>query len=184
MKAIVGLGNPGIKYNFTRHNIGFNVIDYIADKEKVSFKSKHRALIGSYVLNQEKIMLVKPQTYMNLSGESLREITEYYDLSLKDILVIYDDIDLVFSKMRIRKQGSAGTHNGMKSIIYQLQDDALPRLRMGIGKPENIPLVNYVLQRFSDNELVIVKDMIIQAGNIATSFIIDGIDDTMNKYNK
>ncbi|MPW24974.1 aminoacyl-tRNA hydrolase [Alkalibaculum sp. M08DMB] len=183
MKAIVGLGNPGNKYVLTRHNIGFEVIDYLATKYSVNFKSHLKAHIGVLHIDSEKVLLVKPQTYMNLSGESLLEVTSYYDIELQDVLIVYDDIDLDLGKMRIRKHGSAGTHNGMRSIIYNLKSQDIPRLRIGIGKQENIPLANYVLQRFSPDEMPIAKEIVIRAGDGVISFIKDGINLCMNKYN-
>lgn len=183
MKAIVGLGNPGDKYAATRHNIGFEVINFLADKYNVNFKSNLKAQIGILHVNGEKVLLVKPQTYMNLSGESLLEVVRYYDLDLQDILIIYDDIDIDLGKIRIRQKGSAGTHNGMRSIIDLLKSQDMPRIRMGIGKQEEIPLVNYVLQRFPTNEIPTVKEMIEKAGDAVICFVNDGINLCMNKFN-
>ena len=135
MYLIIGLGNPGREYALTRHNIGFEAVDYIADQKNVQItKDEHEGLTGVYFENGEKVMLIKPMTYMNNSGLCVEELVSYYDVPLENTLVIYDDIDLDPGKIRIRKKGSAGTHNGMRSIIYQLQDQNFPRIRIGIGK--------------------------------------------------
>ncbi|MFZ7130970.1 MAG: aminoacyl-tRNA hydrolase [Eubacteriales bacterium] len=183
MKAIIGLGNPGEKYLLTRHNIGFQVIDFLAGKNQVKFKYNHKALIGSFYSNHEKILLVKPQTYMNLSGESVLQIVNYFGLSLEELFVIYDDIDLDLGKIRIREKGSAGTHNGMKSMIFQLESEEIPRMRIGIGKPEDMPLTNYVLHNFKDEELPIIREMVTKAEEVISCFVLQGINSTMNKYN-
>ncbi len=183
MKAIVGLGNPGDKYAPTRHNIGFEVINFIALKYNVNFKSSLKSHIGVAHIDGEKILLVKPQTYMNLSGESLLEIVNYYEIELKDVLIVYDDIDISLGKVRIRQKGSAGTHNGMRSIIELLKSQDMPRIRMGIGKKDNIPLADYVLQRFPPDEIPAVREMVSKAGDAITCFIEDGIDLCMNRYN-
>ena len=130
MYLIIGLGNPGREYALTRHNIGFEAVDYIAGQKNVQItKDEHEGLTGVYFENGEKVMLVKPMTYMNNSGLCVEELVSYYDVTLENTLVIYDDIDLDPGKIRIRKKGSAGTHNGMRSIIYQLQDQNFPRIR-------------------------------------------------------
>lgn len=183
MKAIIGLGNPGNEYSFTRHNIGFEIIDYFADKNEITFKYKHKAYIGAYKYNKETVLFVKPQTYMNASGESIVEIVKYYDLQLEDIIVIYDDVDLEFARVRIRQHGSAGTHNGMRSVIYQLRSESIPRIRIGIGKPNGIPLSNYVLQKFSKDEMNRIREIIQKSGDIIQCFIDKGINMCMNKYN-
>jgi len=183
MKVIVGLGNPGKKYEVTRHNIGFELIDYIAEKKDVTFRKKHQALVGEYREGSEKILLVKPLTYMNLSGESVREIWDYYDFEKEDLLVAYDDIDLETGVLRIRKKGSGGTHNGMASIIQQLTFQDFPRLRIGIGSPGRIPLVSYVLGRFTDEEIEIMQKAVIKAADAVDAFVTEGIDLAMQNYN-
>lgn len=183
MKAIVGLGNPGDKYVATRHNIGFEVINFIAQKYNVHFKSSLKAHIGVAYIGGEKVLFVKPQTFMNLSGESLLELVNYYDLELEDVLIVYDDIDIDFGKIRIRQKGSAGTHNGMRSIIELLKSQDMPRIRMGIGRSESIPLVAYVLQKFPQDEIPMVQEMIAKAGDAVTCFIEEGINLCMNRYN-
>ena len=183
MKAIVGLGNPGEKYSATRHNIGFQVIDAIANRYQVNFKSKGKSLIGSFFIEGEKVFLVKPQTFMNASGEGVLEIVEYYGIGIKDLLIIYDDIDIDLGKVRIRQKGSAGTHNGMRSIIAELKSEEMPRIRVGIGKQENIPLIPFVLGRFTPDELPIVEKMVENASQAALYFAKEDIYNCMNKYN-
>ena len=135
MFVIAGLGNPGKKYENTRHNMGFLVVDRIAEKCGISVnRMKHRALVGEGRISGRKALLVKPQTYMNLSGESVREVVDYYDVDLEDVIVIYDDFDLETGSIRVRKKGSAGSHNGMKSVISHLGSGDFPRVRIGIGK--------------------------------------------------
>ena len=135
MYYIVGLGNPGIQYENTRHNAGFITIDYLARKYSIDVrKIKFKSLIGQGVISGHKVMLVKPQTYMNNSGEAIREIYKYFDFDHDKLIVIYDDIDIDFGSIRIRKKGSAGTHNGMKSIIYNLEFDDFPRIKVAVGK--------------------------------------------------
>ena len=152
MKLVIGLGNPGRQYEMTRHNIGFMVIDYLAGQyhAKVN-KSKCRALCGEAEIEGERVLLVKPQTFMNLSGESVRELCDYFKIPPEDIVVIYDDKDLEAGQIRIREKGSAGGHNGMKSIIYQLQTDQFARIRVGIGQPKD-GMIEYVLGQFSKEE--------------------------------
>lgn len=179
----MGLGNPGHKYAATRHNIGFEVIDFIAQKYNINFKSNLRAHISVDHIGSEKVLLVKPQTYMNLSGESLLEIVNYYDLKLEDVLIIYDDIDIAFGKIRIRQKGSAGTHNGMRSIVELLKSQDMPRIRMGVGKKDNIPLASYVLQKFPPEEMLTVQEMVTKAADAVICFIEEGINLCMNRYN-
>ena len=137
MYIIVGLGNPGKQYENTRHNVGINVIDILAEEYGISVtKMKHKALIGEGRVGTEKVVLVKPVTYMNLSGESLAELYNFYKVDTSDIIVIYDDIDLDVGKIRIRKKGSGGTHNGMRSIVKCLGTTDFPRVRVGVSKPE------------------------------------------------
>ena len=146
MIVIAGLGNPGKKYENTRHNMGFLTIDRIAEKNDIKVnKIKHRALVGDGFISGHKVLLVKPQTYMNLSGESLREVMNYYNVDIEDLIVIYDDFDIETGSLRIRKKGSAGSHNGMKSVIYQLKNDGFPRVRVGIGKSGSLDWKDFVL---------------------------------------
>lgn len=184
MYVIVGLGNPGRKYDKTKHNIGFHVIDYISKKHGIKVnKVKYKAIIGEGMVAGEKVMLVKPQTYMNLSGESVMRIMEYYNLPLDNLIVIYDDIDTDVGKLRIRKKGSAGSHNGMKSIIYLLKSQEFPRVRIGIGRPMQMILADYVMAPFPKSEREFVLDSINRAGESCEVIIQDGVDRAMNFYN-
>ena len=185
MYYIVGLGNPGLKYENTRHNAGFITIDYLARKYDIDVrKIKFKSLIGQGVISGQKIMLVKPQTYMNNSGEALREIFNYFDFDHDKLIVIYDDIDIDFGSIRIRKKGSAGTHNGMKSIIYNLKFDDFPRIKVSVGKkPEYMDLANFVLSGFSKEEAKIIEDEVILAGDSIKMIIEEGIEKAMSIYN-
>ncbi len=185
MFVIVGLGNPGKQYEHTRHNVGFDVIDILAKKYGASVtKMKHKALIGECRVGSEKVLLVKPQTYMNLSGETLIDIYQYYKVELEDIIVVYDDIDLDVGKIRIRKKGSAGSHNGMKSIIKCLGSGDFPRVRVGVSKPEpGADLANFVLSRFRKEEQLDIKNGLEKACKAVDSMIRENIDLAMNKYN-
>lgn len=184
MLVIVGLGNPGKKYEYTKHNIGFLTIDQIAEAWDIKVnRIKHKALIGEGFYQGKKVMLVKPQTYMNLSGESVREIVQYYQIEDEDLMVVYDDADIEFGNLRIRKKGSAGTHNGMKSIIYQLQFDDFPRLRIGIGRAKDGGMINFVLGGFKKEEKQQVEMAINTAVKAIEAWIEKGIDYAMNEYN-
>lgn len=184
MFVIVGLGNPGVKYENTRHNIGFNIINVLAETLNISVnKIKHEALIGTGFYEGEKIMLVKPQTYMNKSGESVRKIVDYYDVPLEKLLIIYDDIDTEIGSIRLRKKGSGGTHNGMNNVIYQLNNSQIPRLRFGVGRSEEIPLRSYVLGKFKTENIESINENIIKSKDATLSFVKEGIDKAMNKYN-
>lgn len=184
MYVIVGLGNPGRKYDKTKHNIGFHVVDYISKKHGIKVnKIKYKAIIGEGMIAGEKVMLVKPQTYMNLSGESVMRILDYYNLPLENLIVIYDDIDTDIGRLRIRKKGSAGSHNGMKNIIYLLKSQDFPRVRVGIGKPMQMILADYVMAPFPKSEREPVLDSISRAGESCEVIIRDGVDNAMNFYN-
>jgi PTH1 family peptidyl-tRNA hydrolase len=185
MKIIIGLGNPGKKYEFTRHNMGFITVEHLADKYNIRLeKLKFRSLIGEGTIEGEKVILVKPQTYMNLSGEAVREIVSFYKIPIDDLILIYDDIDTETGYIRIRKFGSAGTHNGMKSVIFQLKTDKFPRVRIGIGKPGIVPLMNYVTGRISSNETKLLRTAVEDAGDAIISMMTEDIDMAMNKFNK
>ena len=185
MYYIVGLGNPGIQYENTRHNAGFITIDYLARKYSIDVrKIKFKSLIGQGVISGHKVMLVKPQTYMNNSGEAIIEIYKYFDFDHDKLIVIYDDIDIDFGSIRIRKKGSAGTHNGMKSIIYNLKFDDFPRIKVSVGKkPEYMDLANFVLSGFSKEEAKIIEDEVILAGDAIKMIIEEGIEKAMSIYN-
>ena len=185
MIVIAGLGNPGKKYENTRHNMGFLTIDRIAEKNDIKVnKIKHRALVGDGFISGHKVLLVKPQTYMNLSGESLREVMNYYNVDIEDLIVIYDDFDIETGSLRIRKKGSAGSHNGMKSVIYQLKDDGFPRVRVGIGKSGSLDWKDFVLGKVGGAESDAISQAISNAADAVEWMISEGIDIAMNKYNK
>lgn len=185
MNIIVGLGNPGKKYENTRHNIGFMTVDYLADQFNIKInKIKHKALIGEGIIGGEKILLVKPQTYMNLSGRSVREILEYYKIDINNLIVVYDDIDIDVGKIRIRKKGSAGTHNGMRSIIYDVQSDDFPRIRIGVGINRQFDLADYVLSSFSKEEKPLIETAVRNAAKAIELSLGKSIDAAMNEYNK
>lgn len=185
MYFIVGLGNPGLQYENTRHNVGFMTIDYLANKYDIDVrKLKFKSLYGQGEISGHKVMLIKPQTYMNNSGEAIRELKNFYKFDIDKLIVIYDDIDIDFGTIRIRKKGSAGSHNGMKSIIYQIQDDQFPRIKVSIGKkPEKWDLANFVLSGFSQEEVGVLEDEIRLAAEGIEIILKDDIDKAMNKCN-
>jgi PTH1 family peptidyl-tRNA hydrolase len=185
MYVIVGLGNPGKQYEHTRHNVGFDVIDILAKEYGISVtKIKHKALIGEGRVGSEKVLLVKPQTYMNLSGETLVDIYNYYKVDSENIVVIYDDIDLDVGKIRIRKKGSGGTHNGMRSILKCLGTNEFPRVRVGVSKPRpGQDLADFVLSKFRKEESQDIQDGLEKAAKSVDCMIRENIDLAMNKYN-
>ena len=186
MFIIAGLGNPDEKYQGTRHNVGFDVVDRLAEKYQIAIDTKkHRALIGKGVIEGQKVLLVKPQTYMNLSGESIRSLVEYYKIDPEEeLLVIYDDISLEPGVLRLRTKGSAGGHNGMKSIIKHLGGDTFPRIRVGIGgeKHPGQDLADYVLGHFKDDEKELLSDALDKVEKAAELFAQDEFAEAMNKY--
>ena len=186
MYIIVGLGNPTSQYSGTRHNIGFDTIDRLADKMGISVDTKkHKALIGKGVLGGEKVVLAKPQTFMNLSGESVRELIDFYKIDSEDeLIVIYDDISLDVGKLRMRAKGSAGGHNGIKSIIAHTGSEVFKRVKIGVGnKPPRMDLADYVLGHFSKEERVIMEDALDRATNAIEVIISEGLNAATNKYN-
>lgn len=186
MKCIIGLGNPGNKYEGTRHNIGFDIIDYIAKGTNVTLDSnKFKAQFGKGTYQGEQFLLVKPQTFMNLSGEAIRPIIDYYKIDLSDCIVLYDDLDIDVGTIRLRQTGSAGGHNGIKSTIQHLGTKEFQRIRIGVGRPQNnIPIVKYVLQRFSEDEQPTMNKVIQHSSDACLSFI-EGMkfSDVMSRYN-
>lgn len=187
MYIIVGLGNPAKEYKNTRHNIGFDVIDIIAEKYNISvLEKKHKALIGKGCIDGQKVILAKPLTYMNLSGESVRELTDYYKIEEKEeLIVIYDDISLDVGQLRIRKKGSAGGHNGIKNIILHLGHDTFMRIKMGVGeKPKGYDLADYVLGHFSKTERKIMDESTKKAAEAVKTILFESVDAAMNIYNK
>lgn len=186
MIIIAGLGNPTAQYKGTRHNIGFDVIDQMADDYNIVVDSyKHKALCGKGMIGGEKVLLMKPQTFMNNSGEAIREAMDFYKINPEDeMIIIYDDISLVEGKLRIRAKGSAGGHNGIKSIIQHAGTDKFMRIRVGIGeKPEYMDLADYVLGRFSAEARAQVNEGIKNASNAVKIILEDNINSAMNRYN-
>lgn len=186
MFIIAGLGNPGKDYKNTRHNIGFDVIDVIAQKYNISvIEKKHRAIIGKGVINGYKVILVKPQTYMNLSGESIREIMDYYKVDpTEELIVISDDISLNPGNIRIRKKGSAGGHNGLKSIIQHLGTDQFMRVKMGVGeKPGDYDLADYVLGHFTADERKVMDEAAKTAEEAICLMLQGDAEAAMNRFN-
>ncbi|MBQ2932455.1 MAG: aminoacyl-tRNA hydrolase [Clostridia bacterium] len=186
MYIIAGLGNPGKKYTGTRHNMGFEALDAVAAKYNIDIKkSKFNALYGEGTIEGEKVVLIKPQTFMNLSGEAVREFKNWYKTDTSQIIIIYDDVSLPVGKMRIRKKGSAGGHNGMKSIIYQLNSDEFPRIKLGVGSPENpeFDLADYVLGKFTKDEVKILIQTAINTADAVGEIIKNGCEKAMSKFN-
>lgn len=184
MIILVGLGNPGKEYEKTRHNIGFRVIDALAKELQLSFsKAKFNGLIAEGYYRGEKILLVKPTTYMNRSGQTLQQLVNFYKISGKDLLVVYDDVDLEVGTLRLRKSGGAGTHNGMRDILAKLGWKDFPRLRIGIDQDKRIPLASYVLSTFSKEEEAVIEETLDKAVKALLLFLDEGIDAAMNLYN-
>lgn len=187
MLVIVGLGNPDDKYQGTRHNVGFDVIDLLAEKYNIAVDTKkHRAYIGKGIIGGQKVILAKPQTYMNLSGESVRSLVEYYKVDPEtELLIIFDDISLDVGQLRIRKKGSAGGHNGIKNIIANLGNSVFQRIKVGVGeKPKGYDLADYVLGRFSKEERELIKEGFECAAEAVAMITAGEIDQAMNKYNR
>jgi PTH1 family peptidyl-tRNA hydrolase len=185
MYLIIGLGNPESDYSKTRHNMGFNVINKLSEKFDIKVnKTKFKALYGTGIINEEKVILVKPQTFMNLSGEAVQEFVNFYKIENDKILVIYDDIDTIPGKIRIRKTGGPGTHNGMKSVVSCLNSENFARVRVGIGMPKfKGDLINYVIGHISDEEYDELEKGVVLAADAVESIVKIGIDKTMNFYN-
>ena len=185
MKLIVGLGNPGEKYQNTRHNIGFMFIErYAKLKNCTSFKVKFQGELTTFKHNDEDIILFRPLTYMNLSGNAISEIVHYYKIDLKDIVVIYDDKDIPFAKLRLRMKGNPGSHNGMKDITAKLNSTEFKKIRVGIGKPEsNDEMIDFVLSKFSKEEISKLEETFKDIMAACDLFIADDFDGAMNKYN-
>lgn len=186
MYIIAGLGNPGRDYENTRHNIGFEVIDKLADQENIGvLEKKHKAIIGKGVIAGEKCILAKPQTFMNLSGESVRALLDYYKVDeTANLIVISDDISLDVGQLRIRKKGSAGGHNGLKNIIAHLGHDTFMRVKMGVGeKPRGWDLADYVLGHFSPKEWKVMEEAVERAADAIRMMIAEDADAAMNEFN-
>lgn len=182
-KLIVGLGNPGSEYHGTRHNVGFMALDLLARHHHINVKSRRgKALIGEGMIAGEKVILAKPYTFMNLSGQAVADLARRYRLSPAEIIVICDDVNLPLGRLRIRASGSAGGHNGLKSIIFSLHSEDFPRVRIGIGSPQR-DMVDHVLSRFRRDERPIVLDSIISAGDAVETILESGIEQAMNCFN-
>lgn len=183
MFLIVGLGNPGREYEDTRHNIGFKVVDNIAKEYNIEInRQKFKGIYGEGFIDGKKVMLLKPTTYMNLSGESVREVVDFYNLENEEVLVIYDDISLETGSLRIREKGSAGGHNGIKSIIAHLGSDVFPRIKVGVGQPTG-DLVKHVLGRFSKEEIDVLNQSIEVSTKAAKEIIKTDAKTAMNQFN-
>ena len=183
MFLIVGLGNPGKEYENTRHNIGFDAIDKIAEKYNIELnRIKFKSVYGEGFIGGEKVILLKPTTYMNLSGESLRAIMDFYKLSNEDVLVLYDDISLEVGIIRIREKGSAGGHNGIKSIIAHLGSDIFSRIKIGVGQPKS-DLVNHVLGKFSKEEREVLEETLKAVVDSVEVIIKTDTKEAMNRFN-
>ena len=184
MYIIVGLGNPGKKYEHTRHNMGFLALDLLADKYGIRVdRLKFKALTGEGRIEGKKVLLVKPQTYMNLSGESVRDVVNFYKEPIENLIVIYDDIDLPEGTLRIRSKGSAGTHNGMRNIVYLLGEDGFPRIRVGIGGERKADLVDYVTGKVTEKEADALWGALNKAAEAAADIVINDINHAMQEYN-
>lgn len=189
MWLIVGLGNPGSKYTLTRHNIGFLAVDALARSlgvETHAFKTEHKAQVVKLKIDDQDVILAKPQTYMNLSGESVVPLMNYYKITADKILVVHDEVDLPFGYMKLQKNRSAGGHNGVKSVIEQLGHQDYARLRLGVGRPSNphVPVVDFVLQNFSNEEQQKLTDFLNHSGDAIESFIFDGFDRAAGRFNQ
>ena len=184
MKLIVGLGNPGLEYSKTRHNAGFLLIDRVADRLNVQLdKNKCRTLYGIYRRGDERIILAKPQTYMNLSGEAVRSLMHFYQIETKDLIVIHDDLDLPVGKLRLRRQGSSGGQKGMGNIIDRLGTTKIDRIRIGISNDKNIDTKDYVLGRFTDDESKIMDQTLDKAADAVIYAFDHDFDEVMSKFN-
>lgn len=184
MKLIVGLGNPGSEYKNTRHNIGFMVLDKIADKLNESFNKE--IFSGKYFMtniNEEKTIFLKPQKYMNLSGEVVRDIVSYYKINLSDIIIVVDDLDLPTGKIRLRTHGSSGGHNGLKNIFSNLGTENIKRIKIGISNNKNIDTKNYVLGNIKSDEKKLIDDTVLKVSDIIIEAITSDFDKLMSKYN-
>jgi len=189
LKIVVGLGNPGLKYEFTRHNIGFRIVDSLARDMGTEFKKvkSYYSLISRGTINNHKVMLVKPQTFMNLSGRAVSKVISYYQIAHRDLLIVFDDLNLELGQVRIRKKGSAGGHKGIESIMQYLNSEDIPRLRIGIGNPSvnfNFNCVSYVLSNFNNDEKDKIEKVIQLSTEAIKMIIEDGFEKAMRKYNR
>ena len=185
MKLIVGLGNPGKQYELTRHNVGFICLDFAKDKYNLTFKMdpSFNAMVATTLIGGEKCIFVKPQTYMNLSGDAIGKIMKYYKVDINDLLVIYDDMDIPLGSLRLREKGSAGGHNGIKSIIKLLGSESFKRIRVGVGKDPNIDIINYVLGKPRKEDLPKIEEALTKAMKASIDFVNTPFDKVMSMYN-
>ena len=185
MYLIAGLGNPGTEYAATRHNIGFDMITYLCDEYNISLRGrKGKALVGKGVIAGEQVLLAQPQTYMNLSGESIRALMDYYKLDLDELIIICDDINLPVGQIRVRPKGSAGGHNGLKNIIQHLGTEEFTRVRIGVGaKPDGGDLIKHVLGRFSREEDGMIRDVFALAEKALLAIMAESVSEAMNQVN-
>jgi len=184
MHLLVGLGNPGTKYRLTRHNAGFMVLNNLAREQNIDFKRRKLYSISSFNRKGNKIIIAKPRTYMNLSGNAVQALVHYYHVDMDNLLIIYDDINLPFGKIRVREKGSDGGHNGLQSIIQYLRTNEFPRLRIGIGTEfSHKNMVDFVLSNFSKQELIELDEIIENCTNAIMTYIDDGISKAMNRFN-
>ena len=185
MYLIVGLGNPENEYAHTRHNMGFDAINEIAKKNNINItKTKFKSLYETGIIQNQKVILLKPQTYMNASGESIKEVYDFYNIKPEELIVIYDDIDIAKGKIKLRKKGGPGSHNGMKSVIQELGITDFTRIRVGIGQPEfKSDMINYVIGKVPEEEQKILQEGTQKAAEAVEEIIKNGIDIAMNKFN-
>ena len=184
MKMIVGLGNPGKEYINTRHNVGFMIVDEYAKKHDINdFKMKFNGLYAKFMHNNENFILLKPQSYMNLSGTVIKKFSDYFKIKPEDILVIHDDLDLPVGKIKIKFKGSSGGHNGIKNIIENLNTEIFPRFKIGISKDSSIPYINYVIGKFSEHDLNVINKIYEFSSNVIDDFLDYDIEKIMSKYN-
>ena len=184
MKLIVGLGNPGAEYDNTRHNIGFDVIDELSRKHNIPVRSMEKhGLVGKGMIGSDKVMLVKPQTFMNISGVCVAGLVDYYSLDMEDVIIIYDDVTLDIGKIRLRPHGSAGGHNGIKNIILHTGSQNFNRIRVGIDRSKYIKVVDYVLSRFTSEEQEAIEQGVENASDAIIDYLEHGFNHAMNRFN-
>ena len=185
MYLVVGLGNPEPEYSRTRHNMGFDVINQLAKKYDIDLtRSNFQAIYGTGIIEQEKVILVKPQTFMNLSGEAVKQYVDFYKIPLEKVIVVYDDMDTEIGTIRIRSKGGAGTHNGMKSMVQELKSEEFPRIRVGIGRPnDEFDRIDYVIGSIPDEEYIDLQMGQQKAVEAVIDYIENGIDHAMNQFN-
>ncbi|AGK99281.1 aminoacyl-tRNA hydrolase [Clostridium pasteurianum] len=183
MYLIVGLGNPGKEYEKTRHNVGFDILDLMCDKYNINMnRTKFKGVYGEGKIEQEKVIFLKPTTFMNLSGESVKEVCDFYKIQSENVIIIYDDISLDVGRMRIRKSGSAGGHNGIKNIIFNLSTEVFPRIKVGVGISKG-DLISHVLGRFNQDDRVEVEKVFSAVIDAVDCIITKGICEAMNNFN-